>query len=58
MRPAIDAPIELYNLETDLSETTNISDQYPSFVNRLNKLMDEAHTDNPEYISRSLVAQE
>ena len=58
VRPAIDAPIELYDLETDLSETTNISDRYPSFVNRLDKLMDEAHTDNPEYISRSLVGQE
>lgn len=38
------APIELYNLETDIGETTNIADQHPDVVKKIERMMDDAHT--------------
>lgn len=57
VRQTIDSPIELFDLETDLREMNDLADQYPSYVKYLDKLMGEAHTDNPEYLSRPPVAQ-
>ncbi|VGO14654.1 Arylsulfatase [Pontiella desulfatans] len=37
-------PIELYNLETDLGEENNVAAQHPEIVERMARLMDEAHT--------------
>ena len=37
-------PIELYNLKTDISETNNIATQHPEVVEKLERLMEEAHT--------------
>ena len=50
-------PIELFDLDTDLREMNDLADQYPGYVKYLDKLMDEAHTDNPEYLSRPPVAK-
>ncbi|HQG36000.1 MAG TPA: arylsulfatase, partial [Bacteroidales bacterium] len=36
--------IELYDLSKDLSETTDISEQYPEIVNKIEEIMKEAHT--------------
>lgn len=36
-------PIELYNLEADPSETTNVAAEHPEVVERLAKYMEEAH---------------
>jgi len=44
----------------EMFQTPNIdrlADQYPGYVQYLDKLMDEAHTDNPEYLSRPPVAK-
>ena len=44
-----DAPMELYNLEEDLAETTNVAKQHPEVVARLRKLMDVSHTPNRHF---------
>tara|TARA_R110002096_G_scaffold215310_9_gene403107 strand:+ start:17298 stop:18785 length:1488 start_codon:yes stop_codon:yes gene_type:complete len=36
--------IELYDLETDESETTNVAEQYPEIVDRVRKIMAQEHT--------------
>ena len=57
VRQTIDSPIELFDLDTDLREMNDLAVQYPGYVKYLDKLMDEAHTDNPEYLSRPPVAK-
>lgn len=37
------SPIELYNLEEDISEQNNLADQYPNIVNEIGRIMKEAH---------------
>jgi arylsulfatase A-like enzyme len=44
-----DAPAELYNLSTDLGETTNVADEHPEVVERLMGIMRAAHTSSPHY---------
>ncbi len=39
MQKDVDSPIELYNLNTDLSETTDVSGQYPEIVARIDYVM-------------------
>jgi len=38
-------PLSLYNLDTDISETTNVIDKYPSIVARLQKYVEQARED-------------
>ncbi len=38
------APIELYDLSKDPSETTNIAAQYPKIVKKIARFMEKAHT--------------
>lgn len=38
---------ELYDLENDLSETNNLILQHPEIVERMEKMMQEAHTEHP-----------
>lgn len=42
-----DAPIELYNLATDPSETKNVAEVHPEIVKKINEFMIEAHVLNP-----------
>ena len=35
--------VELYNIETDVSEQHNVADQHPEVVGQLTKLMMEQH---------------
>ena len=44
-----EAPIELYNLATDPSETKNVADKYPAVVTKIAELMKEAHVPNPDW---------
>lgn len=44
-----DAPIELYNLADDLSETTDVATKHPDTVARLMKYIDEAFVPSPDY---------
>ena len=37
------APIELYDLENDLGETTDVSSEHPGIVERISEIMAEAH---------------
>jgi arylsulfatase A len=39
-----DSPIELYDLEADKYETTNIALKYPEIIAKMQKLMKQAHT--------------
>jgi arylsulfatase A-like enzyme len=38
-----DSPIELYNLDEDITEENDVSDQYPEIVEEMNRLFNEAH---------------
>ncbi len=38
-----DAPLEIYDLETDVSESNNIADQHPEVVREMEAIMREAH---------------
>ena len=38
-------PIQLYDLEKDIGETTNLRGQHPEIVTRLTRLMEKAITD-------------
>jgi len=42
-----DAPLQLYDLEKDLGETTDIAKENPDVVKKLLALMTEAHTESP-----------
>ncbi|MDP7016854.1 MAG: arylsulfatase [Pirellulaceae bacterium] len=39
--------LELYDLTSDVGETTNVADQHPEVVDKLNTYMREAHTPSP-----------
>lgn len=42
-------PFELYNVKTDSSETMNLASQHPSIVSKIEQLMVETRTENPEF---------
>ena len=44
-----DGPIELYDLDADVSETTNIAAHHPAIVRELTAFMDGSHIDQPEF---------
>jgi arylsulfatase A-like enzyme len=41
---APDRQLELYNLDVDIGETTNVADQYPNIVGKIEKYMEGAQT--------------
>jgi len=43
------APIELYNLQTDPAENNNVADKYPEIVKRIEQMMKEAHVPNKDW---------
>ena len=42
-------PLELYNLNTDLGEITNLAPQQPAVVKRIEKIMQTAHRDTKHW---------
>jgi arylsulfatase A len=48
-RPGPDRPIELYNLATDIGETSDLAAQYPDIATRLEKLMTRARVESAEF---------
>ena len=42
-------PIELYDLETDLSETSDIASKHPDIVKAMDEIMRSARTDSPDF---------
>lgn len=43
------APIELYDLEEDISESRNLADQFPKIVRQMAEIMEEARVDSPDF---------
>lgn len=48
VRPSADAPVELYNLEEDIGETTDVAGEYTEVVIGAQKLMAAQHVDPPQ----------
>jgi len=42
-------PLELYDLDTDIGETTNIAGSNPDIVAQIEQIMTDAHTYSPEF---------
>jgi len=42
-------PLELYDLDTDIGETTNVAGSNPGIVTQIEQIMTEAHTYSPEF---------
>ena len=47
--PMIAGKTELYDLESDLSESRNVAAEHPEIVRKLEAMMDEAHVPNPNW---------
>ena len=47
VRQAVDAPVELYDLDADLGETTDVAADHPDVVQRATALLDRARTSSP-----------
>lgn len=43
------APLELYNLSTDIGEENNIANQYPEIVEKIVEIMEKEHTYSKEF---------
>jgi arylsulfatase A len=42
-------PIELYDLQTDISEKNNIADKHPDVVAEIKKIMQQQHRESPDF---------
>ena len=49
VRPQADQPLELYDLQTDVGEKTNVASQHADIVDRIEKYLKTARTDSPEW---------
>jgi len=49
VRPKAGAPVQLYNLETDLPETNNLADKHPELVEKAVEMMNNARTPHPDW---------
>lgn len=49
-KPMFTGSIELYNLSTDLGESTDVALQYPSVVDSLRQFLEQAHTPSPDWV--------
>jgi len=44
-----EAPLELYNLETDIGEQNNVAENYPDVVKQMEEIIQEAHVSDPNW---------
>jgi hypothetical protein len=49
VRSQADEPLELYNLATDLSEKSNVADQNPEVVAKMEKYLKAARTESDRW---------
>jgi arylsulfatase A-like enzyme len=49
VRYGLENPVELYNLDADIGETNDISDEFPEIVARMDSLFEASTTENPYY---------
>lgn len=49
VRPQLGGPIELYDLDKDLSETTNVAPAHPEIVAQVEARMRASHVDSPQW---------
>lgn len=49
MKEVPDGPIELYDLERDLAEETNVASEYPEITKELTRLLAEAHSTSERF---------
>jgi uncharacterized sulfatase len=49
--PMLTGQTVLYNLESDLGETTDLAADHPEIVNKLQQMMDTAHVPDPNWQS-------
>lgn len=49
VRKTWNASVELYDLEADLGEQTNIAEKHPDIVTRIEAIMKEARTPSPQW---------
>jgi arylsulfatase A-like enzyme len=49
VRYGSDAPIEIYNLEGDISEAPNLAEDHPALVERMDKIFSEERTDSNHF---------
>ena len=50
--PAFTGEIELYNLEEDLGEANNVAEEHPGVVEKIEAIMEEAHTPDEDWKPR------
>jgi uncharacterized sulfatase len=48
-QPVLTGEIQLYNLKTDPAEAHNVAAEHPEIVARIRSMMEQAHTDSPEW---------
>ncbi len=46
---APDAPLELYNLETDIGEQNDVASHFPEVVKQMEEIIEEAHVSDPNW---------
>ncbi|WP_066631338.1 arylsulfatase [Labilibacter marinus] len=49
VRYGVDNPIELYDLDKDISEANNVASQYPELIKRVDKIFKEERTANEHF---------
>ena len=49
VKPGINPPWELYDLETDIGETTNIAGQHPELISKLETILKSARTESEHW---------
>jgi arylsulfatase A len=49
LRPAVDRPVQLYDLAADIGETRNVASAHADVVARIGRIMEEARVDSEEF---------
>lgn len=56
-QPMIDGPIELYNLDADLGEASDVAAENPELVAKAAEMMNEAHRSNSNWKPRGTISK-